>query len=249
MNPQDDLRDLFELYTLGVLEEPERSRVEEALRNASPETITRLRQAMETNAIVTAQVPLSEPSAKLRGRILASIGVPDRSALRWLWAAVAAAAVAVFGVAYLGNQSQQRGQELAQVRSELQSTLAQQALTNAELTRVRNVLSFLNESETRLVTFGPDEPKPRGRVLLNPRRGVVLLASNLPPAPAGRIYEMWILKDGKATAAGLFQSQPNGNALHIQETPVTLDTKVAVTLEPESGSDQPTTTPLFVAGL
>jgi anti-sigma-K factor RskA len=249
MNPQDDLRDLFELYALGVLEEPERSQVEEALRTGSPEMLARLRQAMETNAMLTAQVPLAKPPAKLRGRILASVGAPRQSGFQWLWVVVATAAAALIGVVYLGNQSQQRGRELAQLRTELQSTLEQQARANVELTRVRHVLRLLNEAETRLISFGPDEPKPRGRVLLNPSRGVVLIASNLPPAPAGRIYEMWILKDGKASAAGLFQSQPNGTALHIQETPVTLDTKVAVTLEPESGSAQPTSTPLFVAGL
>lgn len=249
MNQQDDLRELFELYALGLLEEPERSQVEEALRSASPDTIARLRQAMETNAILTAVVPLAEPPARLRARVLASVGAPQRSAWNWVWASLAAAAAALVGVVYLGSQSQQRGQELAQVRAELQSTLDQSARTNAELTRARNVLSFLNEAETRLVTFGPDEPKPRGRVLLNPSRGVVLIASNLPPAPAGKIYEMWIIKGGQATAAGLFQSAANGNALHIQETAVTLDAKVAVTLEPESGSPQPTSTPLFVAGL
>ena len=112
------------------------------------------------------------------------------------------------------------------------------------------MLSFLQAAETRVVSFGPEEPKPRGRVLLNPSRGVLLIASNLPPAPAGRIYEMWIIpKGGAPIPAGLFQTTAAGNALHLQEGALGLDSTIAVTLEPEAGSAAPTTTPLFAAGV
>ncbi|MBL8222688.1 MAG: anti-sigma factor [Bryobacterales bacterium] len=112
------------------------------------------------------------------------------------------------------------------------------------------MLQFLEAAETRVVSFGPEEQKPRGRVLLNSRRGVLLIASNLPPAPAGRIYEMWIIPKatGVPRAAGLFQTTASGTALHLQEGTVAADSIVAVTMEPEAGSNQPTSTPLFAAG-
>ena len=129
-------------------------------------------------------------------------------------------------------------------------TLSFETGTNAELAQAKNVLSFLQAAETRVVSFGPEEPKPRGRVLLNPSRGVLLIASNLPPAPAGRIYEMWIIpKGGAPIPAGLFQTTAAGNALHLQEGALGLDSTIAVTLEPEAGSAAPTTTPLFAAGV
>jgi anti-sigma-K factor RskA len=76
------------------------------------------------------------------------------------------------------------------------------------------------------------------------------VASNLPPAPLGRIYEMWMLpKAGKPVPAGLFQSQEDGSAMHIRSGAVDLAATgaVAVTLEAERGADQPTTQPLIVA--
>lgn len=252
--PDDDLRDLYALYALGVLEEPERSQIEAALQSGSEEARKYLRQAMENNALLTASVPLAEPPARLRKRVLASVGVEPKARFQWMWAWVATAAAAVVAVAYLGNVSQQRSTELAQVRTELQTALSQAAQTNAELLRARNVMDFLNAPETKLVTFGPADPKPpKGRVLLNPGKGVVLIASNLPPAPAGKIYEMWIIpKGGKPAPAGLFSSNVQGGALHMFRLPtgaVSATDTVAVTLEAAAGSDQPTTQPLIVVPL
>jgi anti-sigma-K factor RskA len=217
---EDDPRDLYELYALGILEEPERSQIEEAIRSGDPEARKRLREAMRNNAAILAGTELVDPPQRLR-RV------------------------------FLGSRWNQQARELAAARSEVQRLLREAAATNAELAQARHVLRFLEAAETRVVSFGPEDPKPRGRVLLNPGRGVLLIASNLPPAPAGRIYEMWIIPKGagaRPRAAGLFQTTAAGNALHLQEGAVSADSIVAVTLEPEAGSEQPTTTPLFAAG-
>jgi len=58
---------------------------------------------------------------------------------------------------------------------------------------------------------------------------------------------MWIIKGGKAQAAGMFQTGPDGSAMHIQRGAAENTEAVAVTLENEAGADQPTTTPLFAA--
>jgi len=64
------------------------------------------------------------------------------------------------------------------------------------------------------VAFGKGQAPPRGRVFVNRGRGVVLLASNLPPAPNGKIYELWLIPKGQAPIpAGLFQTDAQGNVL------------------------------------
>jgi anti-sigma-K factor RskA len=76
------------------------------------------------------------------------------------------------------------------------------------------------------------------------------MASNLPPAPSGKLYEMWVIpKAGKPVAAGLFQSQTDGTAMHVRRGAVDLDATgaIAVTVENESGADQPTSQPFIVA--
>ncbi len=247
---EDDPRDLYELYALGILEEPERSQIEEAIRSGDPEARKRLREAMRNNAAILAGTELVDPPQRLRRRVLSIAGVDNRA---WGWRAfwVAAAASLLLACVFLGSRWNQQARELAAARSEVQRLLREAAATNAELAQARHVLRFLEAAETRVVSFGPEDPKPRGRVLLNPGRGVLLIASNLPPAPAGRIYEMWIIPKGagaRPRAAGLFQTTAAGNALHLQEGAVSADSIVAVTLEPEAGSEQPTTTPLFAAG-
>jgi hypothetical protein len=56
---------------------------------------------------------------------------------------------------------------------------------------------------------------------------------------------MWIVNDGKAKAAGMFQPAPDGGAMHMQRGAVTNADAVAVTLENEAGAGQPSSTPLF----
>jgi hypothetical protein len=76
---------------------------------------------------------------------------------------------------------------------------------------------------------------------------VLLIAGNLPPAPSGKAYEMWIVTGGKAKAAGMFQSAADGGAMHMQRGAMGNSDAVAVTLENEAGVDAPTSTPLFAA--
>ena len=101
----------------------------------------------------------------------------------------------------------------------------------------------------RVSTEGATQP-PQGKVFLNPNRGVLLLAANLPPAPAGKIYEMWVIPaGGKPVPAGLFQTESNGSGVHLFRGPVDVASTgaVAVTLEAAEGAPQPTSTPIIVA--
>jgi anti-sigma-K factor RskA len=125
--------------------------------------------------------------------------------------------------------------------------------SDAEAVRLKEVLALLSAPETivRVSQEGAAQP-PQGKVFLNPARGVLLLASNLPPAPEGKIYEMWVIPAaGKPVPAGLFQTEANGTALHLQQGPVDVAATgaVAVTLEAAGGALQPTSQPLIVAHL
>jgi anti-sigma-K factor RskA len=108
-------------------------------------------------------------------------------------------------------------------------------------------MGVVNGADTRVVSFGAG---PKGKVFVNPSSGVVLMATNLPPAPSGKTYEMWVIPEGKNPApAGLFQSQADGTATHIFRGTIDMANlgAVAVTLEDAAGAAQPTTIPLIVA--
>src|SRR5207237_1367679 len=162
----------------------------------------------------------------------------------WISGFAAALACLFVAVVWFGAQDRQNEASLTAVQQQLQNS-------KAELAQVQQALAMLNEPETKQVIFGAGKPQPpHGRVFVNPRRGVLLLASNLPQAPAGKTYQLWVIpKGGAPKPAGLFQSDAGGNAAYLSRGVLDLSQTgaVAVTLEPEAGSPAPTTTPIIVA--
>ena len=172
--------------------------------------------------------------------MLASVGV-ERAG--WGWIAALAAACSLIVALWLTVEKRTTDRELAEARRTLQQSVM-------ERDRLEQAFSFLNQPETRQVNFGRDQQAPpRGNFFLNPRLGVLLIASNLPALPAGKAYEMWVIPKGAAPRpAGLFQPGPQGTALHISPGAVDSGVTLAVTVEPDSGSSAPTSNVLFAAG-
>jgi anti-sigma-K factor RskA len=241
----DELRDQYELYALGALDAEERAELDAHLRREGDPCVAgvfRARQMMTSLALMT---PESHPPARLRKRVVGLVVEPKRTWFRapeWIGATIALAIIA----GWLANSRRDQAHALAELQLEAQRN-------NTELARLTEAFALMNDPAAKQVVFGEGAPKPpRGRVFVNPNRGVLLLASNLAPAPAGKIYEMWIIpKGGAPLPAGLFQSEPDGTAMHVRKGPVDIASTavIAVTLEPEAGSQAPTTQPLIAAAL
>jgi hypothetical protein len=239
-----------------VLTPEEKTEIDEHLERGCSECSAGMRRALEVNAMFATLTEQVNPPKRLRKRVLASIGAQPATS-RWaaVWAAAAAClaiALVIVGLKTTGDLDDTRRQLRASneqrddARRELQANRGQ-------LLKVQEALQFLNEPQTVQATFGgsPTLP-PRGRIFVNANRGVLLIASNLPSAPAGKIYQMWVVpKKGNPLPAGLFQSDAQGNALHLMAGPVNRAqaAAIAVTVEPESGSPAPTTKPFIVAPL
>ncbi len=238
----DELRDMYEFYTLGLLEVDEHAEIEAHLKRGCETCKAGVRRAVITNSAILSLVPDVAPPKRLRRRVLAGFGVERQS---WGWMAGWGALTAGLLVATLwySTEVQRTGTDLALAREQV-------AKSATELTRVQTVLEFLNQPETKQVTFGKSEQQPpRGTVLVNPRTGVLLIAANLPALPAGKTFEMWVIpKGGAPKPAGLFQATSQGSALHLARGPVDPATSaVAISVEPEAGSAAPSTTPIVVA--
>jgi anti-sigma-K factor RskA len=85
----------------------------------------------------------------------------------------------------------------------------------------------------------------RGAVAVAPD-GTAALAFTVPPAPAGKAYEAWVIQGGMPKPAGLFEGGDGTSVLDIEQ-PVRRGAVVAVTLERDGGAKRPTQTPLAVS--
>jgi hypothetical protein len=235
-----DFHDDFEFYAMGLLEPAEKEEMAAHLRTGCTTCEARLRDALAVNTLVMNMAPDVVPPARLKRRVMASIGVQPMS---WSWLSALAAACMLMVALWFSVQERSRSAELAQARRTLIDVSSQRD-------RLTQALSFLDDPATVPVSFGKGRPlPPHGNVFVHARLGVLLIAANLPAAQAGKIYEMWVIpKGGAPRPAGLFQSQ-GGTAMHILSGPLDLSTigAIAVTLEPEAGSGAPTTTPIIVA--
>jgi hypothetical protein len=241
----EELHDHYELYAMGVAGEPEKSEIRDHLNRGCEDCMAGMKRARSIASFLGGMAPSMAPSSKLRRRILASVGVEQR---RFGWAPFLALATALslFAAFYFSG----RERDFANTATSLRDQLGQQ---RTEITRLNEAFAILNGPETTATSFGAGKlSPPKGRVFMNPSQGVLLIASNLPPAPAGKKYEMWVIpKGGKPVPAGLFQSESDGTAMHIQRG--TLDLRataaVAVTMEDEAGALEPTSPTLIVAAL
>jgi anti-sigma-K factor RskA len=246
----DALRDHYELYALGVAEEPERSEIQMHLARGCEVCSMAMRKARELATLLGSESALQAPSPQLRHRILASVGMEQRRAGWWApvmgVAAVTCLAMALFAASFFRGRERDLSRELAAAREQLRTQ-------TIDLTRLTEAFAILNGPDTAVSSFGQGQVQPpKGKVFVNPTQGVLLVVSNLPPAAAGKTYEMWLVpKRGMPQPAGLFQSAADGTALYIRKGPVDLaaTSAVAVTLENAGGAAQPTLPILIVAPL
>ena len=239
----DELRDLYELYALGVLEPEERAAIDEHLERKCDVCTPAVKRAAAINAAILSFVPDVEPPRGLRKRVMASVGGASKGFSWWPVWAVASAGLAVAAMTFYFEQRDVNTQ-LAQAKQ----TLADKTI---EANKASQILDFLNQPETKAVGFkGTEAAPPAGNFFVNPHAGVLLIAANLPKLESGKTYQMWVIPKGKnPVPAGLFRSDERGGAIHLQAGAVDVASiaAVAVSLEPESGSAQPTTKPIIVA--
>jgi anti-sigma-K factor RskA len=71
------------------------------------------------------------------------------------------------------------------------------------------------------------------------------LALSLPPAPAGKTYEAWVIRDDAIRPAGLFSGGDGASVVELSRR-VPRGSVIGVTVERAGGAPQPTQKP-FVA--
>lgn len=234
----DELRDDYDFYALGFDDEPESSEIRAHLLRNCPNCVPGVAGSLALVGRMAALAQPVEPPARLRKRILAAVNpslLEERPRSRFGWSLVwgAASAILLAVAVLLGAQARHLGE-----------------LRRAETARLEAALAVMSAPDSQDVTFGTSRDlPPRGRVVINRRRGVVLIASNLPQVSAGKAFELWLIPKGSAPLArGVFRAGSDGTGLAIWNGPIPENLAVvAVTVEDEAGVSAPTTKPIIAA--
>ena len=225
----EELRQDYTSYALGIADDPERGEIEEHLGRRCPNCVPGVASAMATVTAMSGAVQLTAPPKHLRRRIMASVEPEPK---RWRagifvpWAITGALSIVLVTIGVYGRRQ------------------------TGDTAKLQQALSILNDPATRDVTFGETEKPSKGRVFVSHGKGVVFIGASLPRIDRGKTFELWVIPaKGNPVPAGIFQSQPDATAVFVRPGPVENAAAIAVTVEPEGGSPQPTTTPFIVTKL
>lgn len=156
------------------------------------------------------------------------------------WGAIAAGLVLVGLIASLfvfWKQNREARQELARLSRQVRD--AQQ-----QLLEQRMAIDIVAAPGTRMTELAGTKVMPEAHAMIAYDRNgrAILMAKGLPPAPAGKAYQLWFIAGGRPLPGKLFSTDASGaGALKDQIPPEARRAAVfAITLEPEEGVKSPT---------
>ena len=111
------------------------------------------------------------------------------------------------------------------------------------------VAAVLAAPDARRVAAQPGGTGQATVVVSRQRGRAVFVADGLPPAPADRTYELWVVNRSGPRPAGLVQVAGEGRVTRLLDGPVTGNEQVAMTVERQGGAARPTSEPVVVVDL
>lgn len=235
-----DLHTLTGAYALDAVDDVERARVERMLLE-SPEAAAEVASFRETAARLGTAAATTAP-ASLRTSVLGEIRttrqVPPvtepssaraepagRTAARWLSVAAAGLLAVSLGLGAWVVDLRQQAEE---------SQAAAEAIPSVLQDPDRQVMEtdFAEGKATMVVADG----------------NVVFFGSGVEAPPAGHGYQLWMLDDEDVPRPAVMLTATGGGGYFAEASGFEPGEKMAVTVEPEGGSQAPTTDPVFVAG-
>jgi anti-sigma-K factor RskA len=233
----DELKDA---YALGALPDQERRELEEYL-TAHPERQAEIDELGNVASLLALSPPEQEPPLELRRSIMdvveAEAQRPPARTRSWLAGvkellsvrnlALGAAALLVIGL-FSWNMLLQ-----GQVK-DLQGQVA----------------SLQDSQQSRMVALAGTGAAQRAEaeVILLKDHKAVLMAEDMPRVPENKTYQIWVIEDDVPQPSGLFEADGDTVAA-VVEKPLDEDDVIAITIEPNGGSQQPTTDPMLTAKL
>ncbi len=228
MNTMDihEIRDLLPAYALGAVEPEERTQIEAALA-ASSELREELASYVPVLEALALSVPQIKPPPDLGNRILQQAAPPRIFPWRRFLAA-AALFVMVLGGVLLWQVVTQEDEK-------------------TEKDPISEIMDDPNASHIQL-TGMEEHPEVQGEFVVAPgHQRAVLSLANLQNQPSGMAYQLWFVRDGERVSGGVFHPEsasPERPMLVQLPEDFASYQWLGITVEPEQGSEEPTSPPV-----
>src|SRR5262249_15455373 len=171
------------------------------------------------------------------------------------WAVAAALFVALLATVLVWlaeRRSSELGKEsvaaLQRENSELRDQLARDTAKSTELAQINSVLT---STRWQIIPMAGQDPAPdsSAKIYWDLPAARWVVTADLPPAPEGKVYQLWFVTPEAKISAGLIAPDKTGHGFIALQLPPDLGgvAAAAITLEPEGGSQQPTM-PIYVLG-
>lgn len=237
-----DVHKLTGAYAMDALDELERARFEQHLAQCD-DCRAEVAELRETAALLSETVAVAPP-ASLRDSVLAGIsqvrplapevptspthdaGRPAARGRGWVPFLVAAAVALIVGVGALVTQPWAPSDDVKRL------TAAEQVLQAPD---AEEVVVDLGEAGRATVTRSKSQDR------------AVITTEDMVSAPTGKDYELWFIEGDEFVSAGLMPDAPDQTV--VLDGSAAAAAAVGITVEPEGGSEQPTSDPIAVFDL
>jgi hypothetical protein len=197
------------------------------------------------------------PFSEITTATVATATATQRSAIgTWLPWAAAAGLLIVFAYTLfswrlehrqlqaVAGQNTETRQQLAELRDQLSGEKARAR----ELEEINAVLAAPQRSVIAMAGLEA-APSATGSVYWDHQKNRWVVTANLPPVPAGKVYQLWMVTPDAKISAGLIEPDARGHGFAIVDVPANVSQiqAAAITLEPQGGSPQPTM-PIYAIG-
>lgn len=249
---RSDVWDLLPGYALDALDDPDRRAVERLLESDADarRALDEYREVVASFAVEAA--PPAELRANVMERVLGTPQVPGRADPDVRGVGTGSTTEHVAGVVELDGRRRLRrwGMSVAAVAAAaaiaVPTTIAVQV--TAERDRLREQGEIVSE-----MLLDPDASILRADVAGGGQASVLVAdgdmlfrAEGLPDPGQGRAYQLWVVaQDGSVSSAGVLGLRDGGTTSLVRGVD---GVGMAVSVEPEEGSEQPTTDPVVVLG-
>ena len=225
--------DLKEAYVLQALPEEEHREMEGYLA-LHPELKPELEELGSLASILALSPAEHNPSPRLRKRLMRTVE------------------------SEAANEPSERGSVLQRLREFLSvqrlalgaAAVALVALFGWNVllqSEVQDLQGRLEDRQTFAMQGSGTASSTQARVVELDRRQAIVLADDMPSIPEGETFQIWVIEDGTPKPAGTFEpgdtvAAPITDSLRGAQT-------VAITVEPDGGSQQPTSDPVLQTNL